>query len=245
MGFCPPIVEAHRGASAAFPENTLRAFRAALAAGARWAELDVHECADGELVVMHDPKVDRTTNGQGAIAELSLAELRRLDAGSWRGAEFAGEPVPTLEEVLALLHAAGACLNVEVKRFARPAAAARLAGLLHAYAPGGGSAHVVSSFDLEALLQVRAEDGRIPLAFLSSGCGGVATAIEHGFPWVHLHTGAVNPDTMAAAYAAGLRVMAWTLDRPERFAHYARLGVDKVCTNRPADMLAARAALCA
>lgn len=243
MGSCPPIVEAHRGASAAFPENTLCAFRAALAAGAKWAELDIHECADGELVVMHDQKVDRTTNGKGAIADLSLAELRALDAGSWRGAEFAGEPVPTLEEVLALFRPAGACLNVEVKRFARPAAAARLAELLRAYAPAAGSAHVVSSFELEALLQVRAQDAAIPLAFLSSTCGGVATALEHGFPWVHLHTGAVNPDTMAAAHAAGLRVMTWTMDRPERFAHYARLGVDKVCTNRPAEMLAARAAL--
>jgi len=241
----PTVVEAHRGASADYPENTLRAFRAACAVGARWIELDIHQCADGELVVMHDPKVDRTTNGKGAIAELTLAQLRGLDAGSWRGPQFAGEPVPTLEEVLALVRAAGTCLNVEVKKFARPEAARRLAELLRAYAPTDGGSHVVSSFELEALLQVRAQDAGIPLAFLSSKAGGVATAIEHGFPWVHLHFGAVNPDTVAAAHAAGVRVMTWTMDRAERFAHYTRLGVDKVCTNHPAYMLAARAGVLA
>lgn len=241
----PPVVEAHRGASADYPENTLGAFRAACALGARWIELDIHQCADGELVVMHDPTVDRTTNGKGAIAELTLAELQTLDAGAWKGTEFAGEKVPTLAEVLAMVQQAGTCLNVEVKKFARPEAAQRLTDLLRAYAPTTERSHVVSSFELEALLQVRAQDPGIPLAFLSSKVGGVKTAIENGFPWVHLHFGAVNPDTTAAAHAAGVKVMTWTMDRADRFAHYARFGVDKVCTNRPARMLAARAAVLA
>jgi glycerophosphoryl diester phosphodiesterase len=239
---CCPVVEAHRGASADYPENTLCAFQAAIDTGARWIELDIHECASGELVVMHDRTVDRTTDGTGAIADLTLGQLRALDAGSWRGSQFAGEPVPTLEEVLQLLQPSGTCLNVEVKRFAHPSAAQQLADLLHRYAPKEGT-HLVSSFELGALLQVREQDAAIPLAFLNSKAGGVATAIENGFPWVHLHHGAVNCDTVGAAHAAGVNVMTWTMDNAARFAHYTRLGVDKVCTNRPATMLAARAAV--
>jgi glycerophosphoryl diester phosphodiesterase len=236
----PPVVEAHRGASADYPENTLCAFQAAIVAGARWIELDIHECASGELVVMHDTTVDRTTNGTGTIAEMTLAELRALDAGAWRGDRFAGEVVPTLKEVLAMVRPSGTCLNVEVKRFAQPAAATRLAELLRAYAPTVGGSHVVSSFELEALLQVRAADATVPLAFLSSKAGGVRTAIANRFPWVHLHTGAVSTDTVSLAHAAGVKVMTWTMDNASHFAHYARLGVDKVCSNRPAAMLAAR-----
>jgi len=240
-----PIIEAHRGASSTCPENTMVAFQAAIDAGATWIELDIHECADGELVVMHDATVDRTTNGTGKIADLSLAELRTLDTGAWRSAEFAGEGVPTLAEVLALVQKHGVRLNVEVKRFSRPVAAQRLAGLLREYAPTDGSGHVVSSFELAALLQVREQDADVPLAFLGSKPGAVATALEHGFPWVHLHHKAVSLDTVIAAHAAGVRVMTWTMDAPSWLAHYARLGVDKVCTNRPADMLAAQAGLLA
>lgn len=93
---------AHRGASLVAPENTLAAFRAALHGGARAVELDVHPTRDGELVVMHDDRVDRTTDGSGALRDLTLAEVRGLDAGSWFSPAYRGEPVPTLAEVLEL-----------------------------------------------------------------------------------------------------------------------------------------------
>ena len=93
------IIIAHRGLDEAFPENTLIAFRAALEQGMA-IEIDVRGTRDEELVVMHDDTVDRTTDGSGAVANMSLAELKRLDAGSWWGSEFAGERVPTLDETL-------------------------------------------------------------------------------------------------------------------------------------------------
>jgi len=93
-------VIAHRGASARFPENTLPAFRAAVEVGADFIELDVHLTADDEVVVVHDGTLGRTISGAGRVAELTLAELRRRDAGSWKSAEFAGARVPTLAEVL-------------------------------------------------------------------------------------------------------------------------------------------------
>ncbi len=94
------MIIAHRGASVAAPENTLAAFRLAIQQGADGIELDVHATADGHLIVMHNATVDRTTDGEGAIAELTLAEIKRLDAGRWFAPDFAGERVPLLEEVL-------------------------------------------------------------------------------------------------------------------------------------------------
>src|SRR5713226_3493547 len=105
---------AHRGASADFPENTLAAFAAAIRAGADMCELDVQKTVDGALVVIHDDTVDRTSDGRGRVDLLTLAAIRRLDAGRWCGDQFAGEGIPTLSEVFDLT--AGQCgLNIELK----------------------------------------------------------------------------------------------------------------------------------
>src|SRR6267143_1876319 len=94
------LVIAHRGASGNAPENTMAAFRKALALGATFIETDLQLSRDARFVAIHDATVNRTTNGQGAVHDMTLAELRRLDAGSWFGSEFAGERIPTLEEIL-------------------------------------------------------------------------------------------------------------------------------------------------
>src|SRR5215471_15400951 len=99
-----PYVIGHRGAMGHAPENTFASFRKGFELGAPLLELDVHLSADGQLVVIHDETVDRTTNGSGRVADMSTAEIRRLDAGSWFGCAFAGEPVPMLSEVLQWMH---------------------------------------------------------------------------------------------------------------------------------------------
>ena len=91
---------AHRGASGYAPENTFAAFRKALAMGAGFIETDLQLSRDARFVAIHDATVNRTTNGQGAVHDLTLADLRKLDAGSWFGSEFAGERIPTIEEIL-------------------------------------------------------------------------------------------------------------------------------------------------
>ena len=108
-------VIAHRGDAAEYPENTVAAFDAAVAKGAEMVELDEWRCKTGELVVMHDPKVDRTTNGKGKIADLSLAEIRALDAGTKKSPAFAGAKVPTLEEALERFPQKGIWLNIHCK----------------------------------------------------------------------------------------------------------------------------------
>jgi glycerophosphoryl diester phosphodiesterase len=150
-----PVVEAHRGDSANAPENTLAAFRAAVALPVRWIELDVHPTQDGVLVVIHDDTVDRTTDGSGAVSDLTGEALRRLDAGSWFDAQFAGERIPTLAEVIDLVGPTGTRLNIEIKSpppgldVARP-----VVDLLRQ--AGKAREYVVSSFDLSVLLEVQA-----------------------------------------------------------------------------------------
>ena len=233
------VIEAHRGSSCDCPENTMAAFRRAAELGAPSIELDIHESQDGELVVMHDNTVDRTTDGKGAIADLTAAALRRLDCGRWRGDAFAGERIPTLEEVLEFVASRNVRLNVEVKAFAVGSGAPRrLTGLLRRYPPAHGE-HVVSSFDQEALLSVRAADAGVPLAILGNAPEVLPVARLQRFGWMHAAFRSVSPELAAAAQADGIRVMVWTMNQPELLAHYAQLGVSKVCTDCPAAMLQA------
>jgi glycerophosphoryl diester phosphodiesterase len=101
-GEARPVVIGHRGGSALAPENTLACYEKAIALGADYVEIDVRVTRDGRFVLMHDGKVDRTTNGKGAVAELGYAAIRGLDAGSWFAPQYAGQRVPTLAEALAL-----------------------------------------------------------------------------------------------------------------------------------------------
>ena len=106
---------AHRGASGYAPENTMASFEKALSMNADGIELDVHITKDGHLIVCHDERVDRTTNGTGFIKELTLSEIRQLDAGSWFSEEFKCEKIPTLEEVFELIKHKDILLNIELK----------------------------------------------------------------------------------------------------------------------------------
>ncbi len=105
---------AHRGAMATHPENTITAFREAINAGAHMIEFDVFLTKDNEIVVIHDPTVDRTTNGKGRVADLTLEEIKMLDAGSWKSSEFTGERIPEFLEVLKIMPI-NIWLNIHVK----------------------------------------------------------------------------------------------------------------------------------
>ena len=237
-----PILEAHRGHSAAAPENTLAAFRSALALQAEAIELDVHLSKDGHLVVMHDDTLDRTTNGRGALAGLNLAELRQLDAGAWFGPSFAGEKIPLLAEVLELLTPTRTRLNIEIKYSPRIQQAARqVVDLLRQY--GRQDFYVVSSFDLPALLVVQALAPEITLALIGEGAQILPLARQHGLPWIHAYHRTLTDETIAEAHAAGLQVNTWTLDDPQQLAAWAQRGVDKICTNRLGELQQARRTL--
>lgn len=234
------LIEAHRGNSSEYPENTFSAFRSAVDLGARWIELDIHSTADGVFVVMHDETVDRTTPGKGRIAEMHSDQVLGLDAGSWKGPQFAGERVPRLEDVLRFAADTGVRLNIEVKRFGCcHGRAADLADLLAKIPPRTSDPHLVSSFNLEALKELRGVAPDVPLALLGSNGETFGLAIEEGFPWANVEVKAVTPETVACAHAHGVCVMMWTLDDHQLLRHYVEIGVDKICTNRPRTFLEA------
>ncbi len=230
------FVWAHRGASAVAPENTLAAFAAAEAAGSDGIELDVHLSRDGVPVVIHDATVDRTTSGKGAVSRLSLEELRRLDAGGWFSSSFAGEPVPTLEEVL--YWAEGRLrLNLEIKEYA---AGQAILQLLPRYPH---ARILVSSFDHKLLAALRRIDPQLPLGFLVESLfwrGAVRRAIAAGAESLNPRADLVSRPMLAACRRHGLAVYPWTVDTPTRIASLARQGVDGVFTNAPGQVVALR-----
>jgi glycerophosphoryl diester phosphodiesterase len=233
-----PAIEAHRGDSSNAPENTLAAFRAAIDLNAPWIELDVHPTSDGALVVIHDDTVERTTGAPGAICDLTLAEIQKLDAGAWFSPRFAGERIPQLAEVFELVAPTPTRLNIEIK--AAPDGldvAPGVVDLLRRYQKE--REYVVSSFDLPALLQVQALAPEVPLSILGWGSDLLQIAQEHHFPWIHGFFATMEAETVAQAHANGIGVNIWTVDDPDSLASWKAVGVDKICTNCPALMLAA------
>jgi glycerophosphoryl diester phosphodiesterase len=235
-----PVVVAHRGASAVAPENTLAAFRTAIATGARAAECDVRLSADGAVVVMHDATLDRTTDGTGPVAERTLAELRTLDAGVWRGPAFAGEPIPELGELLALV-AGRLTLFVELKDGddLEPRVAAVLASHTH------HDDVVVISFDADRLARAKVLLPTVPTMLLGrrrarhAPLALVETAVAVHAAAVGVEHEGIDDQFIAAAHAAGLGVYAWTVNDGEGARRLATLGVDGVITDHPDRITAA------
>jgi len=235
-----PLIEAHRGDSSNAPENTLAAFERALGLNVPSIELDVHPAKDGTLMVIHDATVNRTSDGSGCVCDMEVDELLGLDVGAKFGPAFAGQRIPQLSEVLRMVAPTRTLLNVEIKK--SPAGAnvpQTVAGLLRRF--GKHREYMVSSADLSCLLQVRAIDPGITLALIGKGYEILTHARQHGLPWIHCNYRTVDKELVAQAHGEGIRVSVWTVDYPDTLPFWRAVGVDKICTNRPAPMLAAAA----
>jgi glycerophosphoryl diester phosphodiesterase len=215
------LIYAHRGASANHPENTLRAFRHALAFGVDGIELDVHATADGIPVVIHDRDVGRTTDGAGYVDEIPQARLETFDAGD-------GERVPTLAEVLALVGDA-AHLDVEIKGVGVERA------VLEVLAQYPAVNWAISSFAWDTLRTVRQLDPVAEVWPLAERVDDdlIAIAAELASPAVSLFTGAYTAETATKLSNAGLRVMVWTVNDPGEARRVADLGAFALCTDDP------------
>jgi glycerophosphoryl diester phosphodiesterase len=232
-----PTIFAHRGASLRAPENTLAAFELARQEGADALELDVQLSRDGQVVVIHDTTVDRTTDGAGRVADLSLAELQALDAGSSYGEEFAGLRLPTLEEVLAW--DTDVFINIELKNYAAPMndlPARTAAAVLR---QGAAGRVLFSSFNPLALLKVRRVLPETPVGLLA--IKGAAGAWARSWPAKLFRPQAIHPHYNDASAAlvrrtgrAGWRLYPYTANQPEELRRLYRLGVDGVFTDDPA-----------
>jgi glycerophosphoryl diester phosphodiesterase len=236
-----PRVIGHRGAAAAAPENTLAGMRVAAAQGATWVEFDVRLSADGVPVLMHDDTLDRTTNGRGRVARASLRAIKALDAGAWHGPAFAGEPVPTLEETLAVLLELGLTPNVELKP--NPGEAARTAevalSLTERLWPEDRPAPLVSSFDVECLKAARRTAPALPRGFLWLELPRTWRARMAALECrtVHLWDRHITPRHAAAVKAAGYPLAVYSVDDPARARELLSWGVDAVFTDRPGALL--------
>ena len=239
----PPRVIGHRGASAAAPENTLPAYDAAWSSGCGWIEADVQPTSDNVPMMLHDDDLDRTTDGRGPIRHLSAEQVRALDAGSWFDAgsssPYADAVVPFLSEVVANLSEHRALL-LEIKgEHTREQVAAALAVLA---ASRWNERVLVESFELDALRHVRfLEPGR-PVGLLVQELHEDPVAI-----CAELGAVAYNPDhrqlrerpeVVDELHAAGIAVVAYTVDEPDDWAFLTGLGVDGIVTNVPAELLA-------
>lgn len=235
------LVFGHRGAKAYAPMNTLPSFELALAQGADGIELDVRLTRDGAMIIMHDDKVDATTDGVGHIRDLTLTDIRALDAGAWFGEAFRGTRVPTLDEVF---EAVGnrTRINVEIKAESIRGGGieVQVAGAIRRH--GLERSVIISSFNPITLRRFRHVMPEVPIGYLYA---------EDTPPFVpHLMIGlaheAKNPQhtmidaaSMERARDGGYRVNTWTVNDPARAIELHRLGVDCIITDAPDVILAA------
>lgn len=237
---------AHRGFSAAEAENTLPAFEAAVAAGAGGIELDVRVTADGVPVVMHDPGVDRTTDGRGLVREMKLVDLKRLRIATADGGRT---EVPTLVEVLQLL-SGRALVDAEIKNIpgepdfdadAEPAVEATIAALDES---GFAGSILVSSFNPASISRCRALAPDVATGLLTidqvDAPAALAFVRAEGHPWVLPSVSSVSRAGAAFVRKAadeGIRVGTWVVDDPAVAGRLAAWGVDAIATNDPATIV--------
>lgn len=232
-----PAIFAHRGASAYAPENTLSAFELALRQGADGIELDAKLSADGQVVVIHDQTVDRTTGAHGRVDQLSLAQLKALDAGSSFSPQFQGERIPTLEEVFATL-GKRLLINVELTNYrsATDALVPKVAELVRRH--GLQDWVLFSSFHPLNLLRARRLLPSVPAGFLLLPGKAAALIYKVLGRWlspkfVHPYFADVDPAYLAAQRRLGRGVNVWTVNQAEDMRRLFDLGVDGIFTDDP------------
>ena len=242
----PAFVAGHRGDRSSAPENTLPALAAALDGPLEFVETDVQLSADGVPVIIHDITVDRTTDGSGAVAELTLAQLKQLDAGSWFAAEFAGTRIPTLVEFLDLFAGSDKKAIVELKGYWT---AAQIRGVLGDILARGVQDRIIfAGSDFTTIENLRDAAPAIPRVIIRRDLpeDPVALAQFYGAIAILTSPSSLERDERAVddMHAAGLGVLVYTLNSEKRWTEALAYGVDGIVTDVPSrldDWIAATA----
>ncbi len=224
------IITAHRGASGWAPENTLAAFKKAIELDSDYSELDVHLSKDGEVVLLHDENLDRTTDGEGGVWNYTLAELRKLDAGSWFAPEFAGEPLPTLQEVIRLVKGKMK-LNIEIKISGNePSIAEKVVEIVRAE----NFVHqcMITSFDKTTVIRCKEIAPEIKAGFIFNE-KNTEDYLNGSWEILSCKYTVVNQDFVNSARKAGKQIHVWTVNEKDMMKKIIAFGVDGIITNYP------------
>jgi glycerophosphoryl diester phosphodiesterase len=232
---------AHRGVSGEAPENTLSAFKAAAESGAHGIELDVQLSKDGQMVVIHDETIDRTTNGTGYVKDLTWEQLRTYDAGNWFHPSFKGESIPSLEEVLDVVttHRELITINIELKndQIDYPQLEDKVLELLKE--KGMKEQTIISSFNAESLKKVRELDPDIETGFLFEGIP--ANILDRIKPLqvnaIHCEAEFAQSPTGRIVMEMGIPLRVFTINTMEEFQLVKKAGVEVVMTDYPGLLL--------
>jgi len=239
-------VTAHRGASAYAPENTLAAFAVGIEQRADWIESDVQATKDGELVLMHDTTLSRTTDVEQRfpgrspwnVKDFTLAEIKTLDAGSWFSQKYAGEPVPTLKEMVEQVRPTRAGILMELKSpELYPGIEEKVAAEFDSF-PGYVPAAVaagrlaVQSFDFDSMKTYKSIQPEVPVGLL----GTPAYADLDSYTWadqINPHFGSFDAGYVARVHALGMHIHSWTVNDAATMSAVLDRGVDGIITNNP------------
>ncbi len=238
-----PRVAAHRGASSTFPENTLAAFKGAIDAGADAIEFDVHATLDGELVVVRDYELARTTNGRGLVHERAWPNIRSLDAGTWFGSRFAGERVPRVKDVLSLPIGA---FELEVKGLPTPALVDAVCQAIAA--SGRGGSVQVTGYDHLVVHEIKRRMPDLQAGYFAPTREPwmsdrlyrqviERSATFGGFDVVHARLPHLRALDVGSLHSMGLLVHAGDVNGADQVLEAAALGADHFTTNDPAAAL--------
>lgn len=222
---------AHRGASGHAPENTLAAIRMALAMGAHMSEIDVQQTADDRLVLLHDDELGRTTNGTGFLWQKTYDEVKKLDAGSWFGAKFSGEPLPTLEEVIAAVRGK-IKLNIEIKLHGHERNVAQLV-VDTIRRERFQSECIVTSFGHAVADEIKQLAPELQVGYIFGREEYHEGVFSGGVEVLSANHSLIDAEFMRKARAAGKQVHVWTVNEAALMRRLLDLGVDAIITNYP------------
>jgi glycerophosphoryl diester phosphodiesterase len=230
---------AHRGASGYAPENTLAAYRRAVAQGVTFIETDLHLTRDAHFVALHDETVNRTTNGQGPIQQMTLLEARRLDAGSWFGSEFIGERLPTLPEILDFAKKHDVVFYLELKSDGFWGGDHALISALRD--SGEIPRVIVMAFDASILEGLRKIEPTLMTALLYDGTieNPLQKALSIGARQIAVKGDLMTPNFLSEAHKKDIQLVCWTINQPAHMRLLAAAGVDGIMSDYPDRLLAA------
>ena len=232
-------IYAHRGCSGTYPENTLAAFRAAAELPITGVEIDVHLTIDDEIVVIHDEKVNRTTDGKGYIKDMTLSEVKSLDAGSWFSEEWAGEKIPTLDEVFDIFENTDHRLNIELKTDVFPYVGLVDKVLDKAKKRGFSDRILISSFnheDVQTVCRKKAVEAAILTLDVYVDVYDYARVV--GTDRIHMSLPGAFRRMATDALQKGAIVYVYTVNELEYAKHLQQIGIHGIFTDFPEKMLA-------